>query len=83
MYQKIMNYLTNYQDKVLHFSAGMIICLIASIFLPLWMSFVLVLAAGIGKETRDQIVYRGWDWLDLLATISGGTFVLLCLIFNK
>jgi len=82
MYTKILNYLVKNVDKALHFLAGMMICLITSIFLTEWISFVLVCFAGLAKEIRDQIVYNGFDKYDLIVTVSGGAFVWFCLYFK-
>ena len=81
MYQKILNLLLKHTDKVFHFTAGMAICLIASIFLQLWMAALIVFLFGLGKEIRDKISYGLFDWKDLGATLMGGLFVIICLYF--
>jgi hypothetical protein len=80
MYQKLINYLASNQDKVWHFTAGMIVCLICSVFMPAWMACLIAVAAGVAKEIRDEISYGGFDWVDLAATVAGALFVFGCLI---
>jgi hypothetical protein len=82
MYQKIMNYLMRYTDKVFQFTAGMIICLIASIFLPAWVATCIALLAGLLKEIRDKLSYGLFDWIDFVVTTSGGLFVFICQYLN-
>ena len=79
MYQKFLSILLKHTDKVFHFTAGMIICLIASIFLQLWGAALIVFLFGLGKEIRDWVSYGLFDWKDFAATILGGGFVLICL----
>ena len=58
-------------DKVLHFVAGGVIAFgCALIFGPV-AGILAGAAAGILKEIRDEIVYGGADWRDLLATCAG------------
>jgi hypothetical protein len=82
MYQKVLNILKQHTDKVFHFVAGMAILEVVSIFCPFWVALIAVLLAGVSKETRDQIVYRGWDWIDLLATVAGGLFSFACILIR-
>jgi hypothetical protein len=82
MYNKILNFLKANFDKVLHFAAGMIIMLLVAIFFATWVAFLAVCAAALLKEARDQIVYRGADWRDLVTTVSGGVLVWVCLLLN-
>jgi len=80
MYQKIINLITKNNDKVYHFLAGMIICLLFQIFFPLWLSLGVTFLFGLAKEIRDQVVYKGFDWVDWAVTIAGGLFAAICLI---
>jgi hypothetical protein len=69
-------------DKALHFIAGLLVVALAATTLPSVANWAIVFAliAGVGKEIRDEIVYGGFDWKDLLATILGGV-VMQVLIF--
>jgi hypothetical protein len=82
MYTKILNFLKANFDKVLHFTAGMIIMLVVAIFFPAWVAFLAVCVAALLKEVRDEVVCRGADWRDLVITVSGGVLVWVCLLFN-
>jgi hypothetical protein len=82
MYTKILNFLKVNFDKVLHFTAGMVIMLVIAIFFPMWVALIAVCMAAIAKEVRDHVVYRGADWRDLVVTIAGGLFVWVCLLLN-
>ncbi|MDR1054319.1 MAG: hypothetical protein LBL90_00435 [Prevotellaceae bacterium] len=82
MYTKLLNFLKVNFDKVLHFTAGMLIMLVVSIFFPLWVALLAVCVAALAKETRDQIVYRGFDWRDLVVTVAGGLLAWICLLLN-
>jgi hypothetical protein len=82
MYTKILNFLKANFDKVLHFTAGMIIMLVVAIFFPLWVALLAVCVAALAKEARDHVVYRGFDWRDLVVTVAGGLLVWVCLLVN-
>jgi hypothetical protein len=82
MYLEILNFLKLHFDKVLHFAAGMIIMLMVAIFFPVWVAFLSVCTAALLKEARDHVVYRGFDWRDLVITIAGGVLVWVCLLLN-
>jgi hypothetical protein len=80
IYRKVLNYLYSRPDKVIHFAAGMSVCLICSTFLPAWAAFLLAVAAGTVKEIWDEVSYGGFDWIDLAATVAGGWLVFICLV---
>ena len=82
MYEKTLNFLKANFDKVLHFTAGMIIMLGVSIFFPAWVAFLAVVVAAFGKEVCDEIVYSGFDWRDLVITVAGGRLVWVGLLLN-
>jgi hypothetical protein len=82
MYTKMLNFLKANFDKVLHFTAGMLIMLLVAIFFPMWLALLCVCVAAFAKEARDQIVYRGFDWRDLVVTVAGGVLVWICLLLN-
>ena len=57
------------QDKANHFLYGFLIFMISQYFLNDYLSFGIVFAFAIGKEIKDQIVYKGFDYKDLLVTL--------------
>jgi hypothetical protein len=66
-------------DKALHFIAGMLVVAFVATIIPCIDNCAIIFAiiAGISKEIRDELVYGGFDWQDLVATISGGLVVQL------
>ena len=67
------------QDRLLHFIAGMAICLIGAIFFSLETSVIIALVIGLGKEIVDGFRYNGFDVVDFLATAFGAVFAFVCL----
>jgi len=57
------------QDKANHFLYGFLIFIISQYFLNDYLSFGVVFAFALGKEIKDQIVYKGFDYKDLLVTL--------------
>jgi len=57
------------QDKANHFLYGFLIFMISQYFLNDYLSFGIVFAFALGKEIKDQIVYKGFDYKDLLVTL--------------
>jgi hypothetical protein len=57
------------QDKANHFIYGFLIFIISQIFLNDYLSFGIVFLFALGKEVKDQIVYKGFDYKDLIATL--------------
>lgn len=64
-------------DKWLHLVAGMLIAAFFAFAIPHTATWCVVfpVAAGIMKETVDQIRYKGWDWVDLAYTGAGGVLI--------
>ena len=72
-------------DKYLHFGAGYVASSASSAFSyhvrinrAVTVGFGVGAVAGLGKEVRDQIVYKGFDPVDLLFTAQGSLFGSLC-----
>lgn len=61
-------------DKALHFIAGMLVVAFVATIFPCVSNWAIVFAiiVGTGKEIRDEVVYGGFDWKDLVVTIAGG-----------
>lgn len=57
------------QDKANHFIYGFVIFILSSIMLSNLISLGIVFIFAIGKEIRDQIIYKGFDYKDLLSTM--------------
>jgi hypothetical protein len=56
-------------DKANHFIYGFSIYVLSNIVLNDLYSLLIVVLFALGKEIRDQIVYKGFDYKDLLITI--------------
>ena len=57
------------QDKANHFLYGFLIFMISQYFLNDYLSFGIVFTFALGKEIKDQIIYKGFDYKDLLVTL--------------
>jgi hypothetical protein len=77
LYYKLANIA---KDKLLHYFISYIIvdfCLSISYCIGLtnWLSLLIAVSVAslciFGKETLDQIKYKGWDWKDILAGYLG------------
>ena len=67
---KIFQKLANIQhDKLLHSFYGTVIYLLLSLFSPI-IAILTVIFVAIAKEIYDEIVYSGFDWKDIIATIA-------------
>lgn len=78
IYQKIMSWIgTIPTDKWLHLVAGMLVAAFFAFVIPQTATWCVIfsVAAGIMKETIDQIRYKGWDWVDLAYTGAGGVLI--------
>lgn len=68
------------RDKLLHFIAGMVICLIAQRFFAEPVPILIVALVGVLKEVYDEIRGGNFSFFDLLYTLVGGGIVhALCL----
>lgn len=56
-------------DKLLHSFYGTVIYLLLSLFSPI-IAILTVIFVAIAKEIYDEIVYSGFDWKDIIATIA-------------
>jgi len=56
-------------DKANHFIYGFSTYVLSNIVLNDLYSLLIVVLFALGKEIRDQIVYKGFDYKDLLVTI--------------
>jgi hypothetical protein len=59
-------------DKKLHFIAGLLICIIASLTVNPTYGLAFAMTAGVFKEIYDWYDYGGPDVYDCLATWLGG-----------
>lgn len=57
------------QDKANHFLYGFLIFMISQYFVNDYISFGIVSVFALGKEIKDQIDYKGFDYKDLIATL--------------
>lgn len=56
-------------DKSNHFIYGFFIYVLSNCFLNDMYSIVIVFLFALGKEIRDQIIYKGFDYKDLITTM--------------
>lgn len=56
-------------DKANHFIYGFFIYVLSNYFLNDLYSIGIVFLIALGKEIKDQIVYKGFDYKDLLVTM--------------
>jgi len=64
-----MKYLLIQLDKANHFIYGFIIFVLSQCFLNDLYSIGIVFLFALGKEIKDQIDYKGFDYKDIIATI--------------
>lgn len=64
-------------DKANHFIYGFVIFILSNIALNDLYSLLVVFIFAIGKEIKDQIVYKGFDYKDLLTTLLPGIMITL------
>ena len=57
------------QDKANHFIYGFFMYVLSNCFLNDLYSIGIVFLFALGKEIKDQIIYKGFDCKDLLATM--------------
>ncbi len=57
------------QDKANHFIYGFFLFVLSNYFFNDLYSIGIVFLFALGKEIKDQIVYKGFDYKDLLATM--------------
>ena len=71
----MLNKLSNYfgTDGLLHILCSIVAMTFLGFFLPLWLTIVIVLLIGIGKELiYDKLMGKGTpSWKDLLADVIG------------
>ena len=67
------------KDKLLHFTCGTYIYLIASVLLTPMLSVMLVVIAGFAKEfIWDRWLGKGtFEWMDIIYTITGGVVAMI------
>lgn len=70
-------------DKANHFVYGFIIFVLSNLLLNDLYSLGIVLLFAIGKEVRDQVVYKGFSVADAIVTLIPGTLLCLTNLLNK
>ena len=68
------------RDGLLHITVSMLLVIAASVLLPVWLSALIVLAIGVGKEIWDKYNGGACNWHDIICDIIGlaiGTVIIL------
>ena len=67
---KVLTYLASIShDKLLHSFYGVLIYLVAALVSPMF-GVIAVVVIAIAKEVYDEIKYGGFDWVDIVATVT-------------
>lgn len=60
------------EDKLKHIVVSAIIVVALSLVLPKWISAVITLSIGIGKEVHDKVSKKGCaEWKDIVCDLIG------------
>lgn len=65
-------------DRANHFIYGFALFLLLNIFLQDIYCLIIVSAIAIVKEIRDEIVYKGFDIVDIVFTIIPALSIFIC-----
>jgi hypothetical protein len=68
-------------DKANHFIYGFFIFILSQYFFNDYYSMAIVFLFALGKEIKDEITYKGFDYKDIIATIIP-SIILHILRFN-
>lgn len=72
------------QDGLLHITVSAILLIVLSVFLPVWVSAILALGIGAGKELWDKN-HQGHcsSWHDFICDcigVAGGTVIMILIL---
>lgn len=70
-------------DKANHFVYGFAIFVLSNLLLNGLYSLGIVFLFAIGKEIKDQVVYKGFSIADAIVTLTPGTLLYLTNFLNK
>lgn len=68
------------RDGLLHITVSMLLVIAASVLLPVWLSALIALAIGAGKEIWDKYNGGACNWHDVICDCIGvaiGTLITL------
>ena len=78
----LFNLIGIYNDKLIHFIVGAIMCAVVGVFNASY-GIAISVVAGILKEVYDYYDYGNYDYKDMLVTWLGGFVVFLIIIALK
>ena len=67
-------------DGLLHITVSMLLVIAASVLLPVWLSALIALAIGAGKEIWDKYNGGACNWHDIICDVAGITAGLMIAI---
>ena len=80
-------------DKANHFVYGFIIFFVSQLIITIVIinsnininiiSFIITLIFALSKEIKDQIVYKGFSWYDLIITMIPSLSITLLSVINS
>ena len=68
------------RDGLLHITVSMLLVIAASVLLPVWLSALIALAIGAGKEIWDKYNGGACNWHDAICDVAGITAGLMIAI---
>ena len=68
------------RDGLLHITVSMLLVIAASVLLPVWLSALIALAIGAGKEIWDKYNGGACNWHDIICDVAGITVGLMIAI---
>ena len=71
MFQRFQNKMVELMphDKCLHFIMGFILALVVPHFVSDILTLIFIFIVALLKEIRDEIVYKGFDFKDIIFTL--------------
>ena len=71
------------RDGLLHLTVSALLVIAISVLLPVWLSALIALLIGIGKEIWDKYHGGACNWHDVICDVAGIAVGLIIVIITK